>query len=359
LKFSFRQKEVSVILATVKSSPLKELRGRLEALEREVRLQESILEAIQEPFFLLDRQGRFQRALPQGMELLGYSWEELQEMVFADLLSPEDRARIGETFQEMEEGNETRFRTHIASRPGESIPVEFIGSCRGEFFGVTLKDLRERIQVEEELERTKKEFTERIRERDYYARELLAMRDLYKKKAQEIEKMKEDAERLSITDDLTGIHNHRFFIQQLEDEVRRSKRYSNPLSLLMIDIDYFKHYNDSNGHLAGDQVLKAIGFLIRHGVRDSDSVARYGGEEFAAILINTGKEAAKEIAERVRRYVEETEFPNEGAQPHGGLTVSIGMATFSPAISTANDLIREADNALYRAKRAGRNRVEG
>ena len=166
------------------------------------------------------------------------------------------------------------------SRSGERIPVEFTGTIKGEIFFIALRDLRERMQMEEEWERTKKELVEKIRERDRYARELQAMRDLYKEKLKEIEKMREEAVLLSYTDDLTGIYNHRFFIQQFTMEVERQKRYPTPLSLLMIDIDYFKHYNDTNGHLAGDQVLKAISMLIQQGVRHTDIVARYGGEEF-------------------------------------------------------------------------------
>jgi diguanylate cyclase (GGDEF)-like protein len=202
-------------------------------------------------------------------------------------------------------------------------------------------------------------FAEKIRERDLYARELQVIRDLYKGKLKEIEMMKEEAIRLSYTDDLTGIYNHRFFIEQLTLEVERQRRYSTPLSLLMIDIDYFKHYNDTNGHLAGDQVLKAIAILIQRGVRQSDIVARYGGEEFSAILINTGRETALEIAERVRRNVADTRFPNESAQPNKDLTVSLGVVTFSSPVSNLTDLIREADQALYRAKKNGRNRIEG
>jgi len=224
---------------------------------------------------------------------------------------------------------------------------------------ITLRDLRERLQLEEEWERSKKQFMEKIRERDQYARELQAMRDLFKERTREVERMKEEAVLLSYTDDLTGIYNHRFFIQQLTLEVERQKRYSTPLSLLMIDIDYFKHYNDHNGHLAGDEALKAIALLIQHGVRQSDIIARYGGEEFAAILVNATREKAMEIAERVRRIIAETPFPNEKEQPNGDVTVSVGVATFSSPISTLTDLIRKADNALYRAKRAGRNRIEG
>ncbi len=204
-----------------------------------------------------------------------------------------------------------------------------------------------------------KELIEKSQERDLYAKELQVLWNLYREKVKEIEKMREEAVLLSYIDDLTGIYNHRFFIEQLTLEVERQKRYSTPLSLLMIDIDYFKHYNDTNGHLAGDQALRDIAMLIQHGVRQSDIVARYGGEEFSAILINAGREKALEIAERVRRNVADTGISNESAQPNGDLTVSIGVGTFSPSISTLTDLIREADNALYRAKRAGRNRVEG
>src|SRR3990172_5841756 len=101
----------------------------------------------------------------------------------------------------------------------------------------------------------------------------------------------------------------------------------------MIDIDYFKNYNDTDGHLAGDQALKEIAILIQRGVRHTDVVARYGGEEFSAILIDTGKQGAFETAERVRRNVLDTRFPNEQAQPNGNLTVSIGAATFAPPIA--------------------------
>jgi diguanylate cyclase (GGDEF)-like protein len=216
----------------------------------------------------------------------------------------------------------------------------------------SLKEFRMKIKMLE------KDLAEKIRERDQYAKEMQVLKNLYREKAKETEKMREEAVLLSYVDDLTGIYNHRFFIQQLTMEVERRKRYATPLSLLMIDIDYFKNYNDTNGHLAGDQALRTIAMLIQQGVRQSDIVARYGGEEFSAILINSEKENAKRIAERVREIVAETRFPNENFQPNGDLTVSIGVGTFSPSISTLTDLIREADNALYRAKGAGRNRVE-
>lgn len=337
---------------------LKEIRIKVEALEKELFLLRSIFEAICDPFFILNRKGEFLRANLKGSELLGYSPEELRQMVFIDLVAFDDLSATREGFGRMEKEPEISLNLRILNQLREEIPVKCYGTLCGETCLITLRDLRERNRLEEEWERSKKQFVEKIRERDQYARELQAMRDLFKEKAKEIEKMKEEAVYLSYTDDLTEIYNHRFFIQQLTLEVERQKRYSSPLSLLMIDIDYFKNYNDTNGHLAGDEALKAIALLIQHGVRQSDIVARYGGEEFAAILVNTGKEKAMEIAGRVRKIIAEAPFPNEREQPNGDLTVSIGVATFSPPVSTLTDLIREADHALYRAKKAGRNRIE-
>ena len=343
----------------MKSSSLREVRSKVKALEQETRLQSSILETIQDLFYILDQKGKFLKANPRGIEILGFSWEELSQKVLMEVVVPEDHHRINDGFEEMRGGREIRFRTSLISRSGERIPAEVIGTLRKELFFVTLRDLRERLQNEEEWERTKKELMEKVRERDQYVRELQAMGDAYKEKLKELDKMRDEALLLSYMDDLTGLYNHRYFIQELTKEIHRQKRYPSPLSLLMIDIDYFKNYNDTNGHLAGDQVLKTIARIILHSVRQTDIVARYGGEEFCAILINTGREGALTIAERVRKGVIEMQFPNENVQPNGDLTVSIGVATYSSSVSTDTDLIREADNALYRAKKAGRNRIEG
>lgn len=336
----------------------KEIRMKMRGLEKKVPLHVSILEAIQDPFIILGQKREFISANPKGLKVLGYCREELQKMALTDVVVQEDHDSLLQGCEGMEQGREIRLRISILSQQGERIPVELIGICREGRFLITLNDLREHLKNEEAWARSKKELMEKIRERDDYARELQAMKDLYKEKLKEIDRMKEEALILSYTDDLTGMYNHRFFIHQLTMEVDRQKRYPSPLSLLMIDIDYFKNYNDTNGHLAGDQVLKAISLIIQHAVRQTDIVARYGGEEFGAILINTDKEGALFIAERVRSNVADTNFPNEKVQPNGDLTVSIGVASFSPRISTVTDLIREADNALYRAKKKGRNKVE-
>jgi len=337
---------------------LQEIKGRVDALEEELSLLRSVLEVVQDSLLILDRKGVFLKANEKTKAMLGYRWDELQERSFLDLIDIEELSEVRNGLEVAKESREVRLKTAVVSRWGEKIPVELSGRFQGDRFLLLLKDLREAARFEGEWEKKKKELTEKIRERDQYARDLQAMRDLYKERVREIEKMRAEAVFLSHTDDLTGIFNHRFFIQQLKIELDRRKRYPSPLSLLMIDIDFFKHYNDTNGHLAGDETLKTTALLIQHAVRQTDIVARYGGEEFVAILINAEKETALEIGERVRRSIAETRFPNEHRQPNEDLTVSIGVATYSPSLATLADLLRAADDALYRAKKGGRNRIE-
>jgi diguanylate cyclase (GGDEF)-like protein len=162
---------------------------------------------------------------------------------------------------------------------------------------------------------------------------------------------------LSITDDLTGLYNRRYFNQRFEREVQRAKRYRRPLSILMVDIDYFKNYNDINGHLLGDDVLKKVAYLIESNLRKADIVARYGGEEFVILLPEIDKPHADQVAEKLRRTVELRHFPKEQYQPNKNLTISLGLATLPDDSTNSRELIEFADRALYRAKDEGRNRV--
>lgn len=162
---------------------------------------------------------------------------------------------------------------------------------------------------------------------------------------------------LSITDDLTGLYNRRYFNQRFEREVQRAKRYRRPLSIMMVDIDYFKNYNDINGHLLGDDVLKKVAYLIESNLRKADIVARYGGEEFVILLPEIDKSHADQVAEKLRRTVELRHFPKEQYQPNKNLTISLGLATLPDDSTNARELIEFADRALYRAKDEGRNRV--
>lgn len=154
------------------------------------------------------------------------------------------------------------------------------------------------------------------------------------------------------TDSLTGVRNRRALDEELARAVQNVRRYeSEVFSVLMIDVDYFKRYNDSFGHLAGDEVLRGVARLLETTCRATDIVGRYGGEEFAIILPHTIEAGAREIAERLRAAVERHEWP------HASITVSVGIATASAETRDGDEVLREADTALYLAKQGGRNRV--
>ncbi len=167
-----------------------------------------------------------------------------------------------------------------------------------------------------------------------------------------------EIKQLSYTDGMTGLHNFRYFKLRLNEEVVRHKRMKTDLSLLILDVDHFKNYNDTLGHPAGDEVLKKFAQILRQTARENDIVARYGGEEFAVILPGTTKAGAVIVAERLRQAIENTYFPHEEIQPLGKVTVSVGLATMPKDASTAEELTQKADAALYYAKRHGRNRVK-
>jgi two-component system cell cycle response regulator len=167
----------------------------------------------------------------------------------------------------------------------------------------------------------------------------------------------EETEQLSITDGLTGVWNRRYLELSLSKEIERASRFNRPLSVLMIDIDRFKDVNDRYGHQRGDGVLVEVSRRVMGTIRTQiDFVARYGGEEFVVVLPETPGEGAKVVAEKIRSAVREHPFVGEG--PHLGVTVSVGVAAFPLDGLTAEDLIRASDQAMYRAKRAGRDRVE-
>ena len=164
-------------------------------------------------------------------------------------------------------------------------------------------------------------------------------------------------ERLANLDGLTEIHNHRFFQSFLQAEINRSHHNRCPISLLLADIDHFKHFNDTHGHQTGDFILKELCMTVGKIIREYDLMARYGGEEFAFVLPETGAEAARVVAEKIRRFVEEHDF-FDGIR-HYRVTLSIGVATALPEHEgfRQNDFIDQADRALYEAKNRGRNRI--
>lgn len=169
----------------------------------------------------------------------------------------------------------------------------------------------------------------------------------------ELDERNRELERLSVTDLLTGLHNRRFMLEAFDKEIRRADRHERPFCVLMLDVDRFKEYNDTHGHLAGDEVLKRMGVVLTDATRDLDVLARYGGEEFICLLPECDLENAIAAGERIRRRLAEESF--EG----GPVTISIGVAEFPTHGETAGAVIGEADAALYEAKAAGRDRVKG
>ena len=158
-------------------------------------------------------------------------------------------------------------------------------------------------------------------------------------------------------DELTGLYNFRYFRDCLNREIQRGERSNQPMSLIMIDIDNFKHYNDRSGHEEGNRALATIARLLVAALRRIDVPARYGGEEFALILPSTTKGGALQVAERTRQQIEQHQFPHEETQPGGRLTVSLGIATWPADAREADQLVQHADSALYIAKARGRNQV--
>jgi diguanylate cyclase (GGDEF)-like protein len=166
-----------------------------------------------------------------------------------------------------------------------------------------------------------------------------------------------ELERLSVTDRLTELYNHGYFQQRLEEEIGRATRFNHTLSLIMLDIDNFKDFNDTYGHPRGDRVLQAVSGIIRSNLREMDVAARYGGEEFVIVLPETALEGAAAVAERIREGVEAYAFVGGDDIAPVHRSISVGVASFPAHADTPSGLIEAADNAMYVAKREGKNRV--
>lgn len=158
-------------------------------------------------------------------------------------------------------------------------------------------------------------------------------------------------------DKLTGLRNRGYLDKHLADDVSRARALGDELSVIMCDVDHFKHYNDTNGHQMGDKVLQAVGQLLTSNVRSNDTCIRYGGEEFLIVMPRTSLERAMRSAERIREAIACYPIPGMELQPGGKLTLSLGVAVFPLHANTSETLVKRADEALYAAKQGGRNRV--
>jgi diguanylate cyclase (GGDEF)-like protein len=208
----------------------------------------------------------------------------------------------------------------------------------------SLQALSRQVIAQLELRRTVAELNEKAADRVRYEKQL----EEYQR---QLEGNLSTLGELSMTDPLTGLHNRRALMEKLDEEFSRMARYGAVLSLALIDVDQFKPYNDEFGHPAGDEVLETVARVLVSESRATDFVARYGGEEFAVVFANTGTDGARVLAERIRRGIEQTPWPERE------VTVSIGIARASSETANPNILIDLTDRALYEAKQTGRNRV--
>lgn len=175
-----------------------------------------------------------------------------------------------------------------------------------------------------------------------------------------IKELRDKLKTLSTTDELTGLHNRRYLLERMEQEISRAKRYSTPLSLLLFDLDFFKVVNDIYGYEWGDVLLRSIADKLKQLIRKEDIITRYGDEEFIVVLPNTSEDNAFLFAERFRKDIEKMEFIPAGEEERHPITISGGIATFPCLPDTeedANTIIRYAEHALYNAKKRGKNKI--
>ena len=174
---------------------------------------------------------------------------------------------------------------------------------------------------------------------------------------QELDSLNKEFREMAIRDGLTGLFNHRYAKDRLDEEFDRSMRFGRDLTVLFMDLDHFKFFNDTHGHQAGDEILQILAALMMKNVRESDTLARWGGEEFIVIAPETSEEEGGVLAEKIRKAVAEHAFPNADKQPLGMVSLSIGMSSRSEQTENAEKLLRFADDAVYAAKDSGRNRT--
>jgi diguanylate cyclase (GGDEF)-like protein/PAS domain S-box-containing protein/putative nucleotidyltransferase with HDIG domain len=320
-----------------------------------------LLDSAGEGIFGVDREGRTTFANPAAAHMLGYSVDELVGVWLHEKVqyAREDGSRYAcsecPICRSLETGDSVATMSDVFwRRTGEPLSVEY--SCTpireaDRIVGavVCFRDVGEQKWLEEQVRNNI----------DFVQNASWEMAKQYAELVETNEKLADANRRLAdantklgllaTTDGLTGLNNHRTFHERLSDEISRAKRYNGNLSLLLLDVDRFKHFNDTFGHPEGDAVLRTVGLLIQESVRDCDLAARYGGEEFAVVLPQCDSAAARIAAERVRTVIEQASWEQSP------VTVSVGIATFTSQMENGAELVAHADRALYRSKQLGRN----
>jgi diguanylate cyclase (GGDEF)-like protein/PAS domain S-box-containing protein len=286
--------------------------------------------------FLLDRETyAILEANDSCERLLGKKPDELIGMSFLDFIEPEA----------LDDSNK---KLRIAKR--KYYPLEF----EAKFRPIAEKELFTRISACSLKLSNESEVLQVIAKNITQEKESQRVLDAY---MAELKTLNEKLQLLSTTDELTQLNNIRRFKQRLQEEDERSRRYPNIYSVILFDVDNFKHYNDSHGHPAGDELLRTLGKILKEKTRATDFPARYGGEEFIILCPEVGCEDAINIAERYRKMIEAYPFNFAAEQPLGKVSVSIGVASWPEAGATPLDIVKAADQALYYSKKHGRNQT--
>ncbi len=287
-------------------------------LRDEKQLLDDIINTLPDIFYVVDEFGSYVRVNRKFVEVTGYSEGELSLTTIYTLFAPEERQHFAAVLQAAFQCGRLDAEMWLLTQAGQRIPCQFAG-CRtminGKPYLVGLgRDISERKRYEQAL-----------------------------------------VEQAHV-DSLTGVATRRHFVERMEQELARARRSGGPTAMIMLDLDEFKAINDKHGHHVGDEVLRVIGYVCRETLRETDVIGRLGGEEFAIVLPETDVESAVAVAERLRQNIAGAAVSLE----HGGLlrfTASIGVEMLGDAVADVDTLMRQADHALYSAKRSGRNRV--
>ena len=285
---------------------------------------------------LYSTEGRLVYISPSCERVLGFLPEEMPGMAPFAMVHPQDLDRLQRHFNQLLRGEPVpSIQVRMMHKTGRLIWLDMMWRAVMDDAGqvvqlqVSSRDITDSKQNERRLEDAQKKL---------------------RQKSDMLQDVNSKLSELAAADSLTGLRNRRAFEERLEDETRRWRRNGADVSLILLDVDHFKAFNDTYGHPRGDDVLRAVGAILRQSLRASDFAARYGGEEFA-IILNSDREGALLVAEQLRRSIETAAWEDRG------ITASIGVATLSAEISTSDELVDYADRALYRSKQGGRNCV--